>query len=383
MVAKVAAIAAWGAILAASAVAQTPERAAEMDAATAEVVGFDLLLGRGGVSRDPARAAVSLEHAAAAGLPNAAAALASMYQYGVGVPRDEARALDLAAQAAQHGVASALAMIGAERAYGRPDMPRDPAAGVHWLKAAAEQGEPLALFILGQLYRYGDGADRDEDLGRQLVMRSAELGYAPAGMEASAFLLRGEPAPADVAKAIHFARFAAASNYAPAAYRLAKLYLVGRHVERDPAQAVQWLTRASDLGLGAATLWLSELYAKGIGVPSDERRAAELRDGALSGLSLAERNQIAWELAVNTEVTLRNGALAVEIMEAVPLSELAAHHVDTLAAAYAAAGRFDEAVQTQLRALAVWPATAPEATRASLEARLSLYRDGQSYSEEL
>jgi TPR repeat protein len=159
------------------------------------------------------------------------------------------------------------------------------------------------------------------------------------------------------------------------------LHLTGRHVERDAGLAAQWLTRASELRVPIATLWLSELYAKGLGVTADSGRAAELRQGVLSKMSVGERNEFAWELAVSPDADVRNGALAVEVMETVTAERAVPAYLDTLAAAYAEAGRFDEAVRAQQRAIDALPSTASAATRDSFAERLELYRSGQPHRE--
>ena len=89
-------------------------------------------------------------------------------------------------------------------------------------------------------------------------------------------------------------------------------------------------------------------------------------------------NQAAWVLATSAEAPIREGAEAVELAErAVELTggrEPAM--LDTLAAAYAEAGRFAEATQTAGRALSL----AMQQNQASLvegvKARITLYEDG-------
>lgn len=58
-------------------------------------------------------------------------------------------------------------------------------------------------------------------------------------------------------------------------------------------------------------------------------------------------NQLAWLLAVCPESKYRNGKKAVKLAERAVESETSAHYLDTLAAAYAEAGRFRDAERTQ------------------------------------
>ena len=87
--------------------------------------------------------------------------------------------------------------------------------------------------------------------------------------------------------------------------------------------------------------------------------------------------QTARVLATSSEASLRNGA------EAVALAERAAQLsggrdpaiLDTLAAAYAEAGRFPEAVETARRALALAIETKKRPLAEALKARIALYED--------
>jgi len=58
-------------------------------------------------------------------------------------------------------------------------------------------------------------------------------------------------------------------------------------------------------------------------------------------------NQLAWLLAVCPDSKYRNGKKAVKLAERAVESEASAHYLDTLAAAYAEAGRFRDAERTQ------------------------------------
>jgi TPR repeat protein len=372
------------ALLAAAAVAQTGNDLGEnvVDAAEAEARGFDFWLGRG-VEQDLEQAARWLEQAATQGRPHAAAALAGLYRSGRGVPRDVARAHELSELAALQGIASAQAALGFDAVVAPADVrARELAAALPWLNAAAEQEDPYGLFLLGQSYRFGDGVERNVELGRQLVTRSAELGYPPASAEAGGMLLALGTTDADVQKGLYFLQAAAEAGFGRGAYWLARVYLIGRHVERDTAVAAQWLVRGSDLDVAIATLWLGELYAKGVGVPGvDLARAAELREQALPRLSIGERNEFAWELSVSPEGELRNGAFAVEIAEGVVAERPAPTYIDTLAAAYAESGRFDDAVRAQQRAVDALPVDVPAAMRNSYSERVELYRSGRPYRE--
>jgi TPR repeat protein len=371
-------------LLVARAVAQTHEAAITdpmLEPAAIEARGFDYWLGRG-VERDFVEAASWLEQAAAAGRPYAAAVLADLYRHGRGVERDLERARELNRRAASAAIAPAQTFLGFEfLAPLDKSESRDPAAALPWVQAAAEQEDATALYYLAQMHVSGEVGAADWDLAQRLLTRAAELGYPPAGAQAGVYLLGRDAAPEDVQRGLYFLRTAAASGNGLAAYALGMSYLFGQHVERDAGLAAQWLTRASELEVAVATAWLAELYMKGLGVTADVARAQELRRQVFPTMSVTERNRFAWRLAVGPDADLRNGGHAVEIMEIVAVERPIPAYLDTLAAAYAEAGRFDDAMRAQQRAIDALPSDAAAAMRESFADRAALYRTGQPYRE--
>lgn len=88
-------------------------------------------------------------------------------------------------------------------------------------------------------------------------------------------------------------------------------------------------------------------------------------------------NSLAWDLATMPAADLRDGRRAVELAEkAVALDSHETGFLDTLAAAYAEAGRFDDAVHTQQRAITRLQQTKgmPAEVIADFQSRLKLYQ---------
>ena len=92
-------------------------------------------------------------------------------------------------------------------------------------------------------------------------------------------------------------------------------------------------------------------------------------------------DQLARFQATCSQAEFRDGTKAVE--NATKASELSQwnsyRHLDTLAAAYAEAGRFEQAAQWQRQVITKLPAEIRPGQRADCEARLRLYQAGQSY----
>jgi tetratricopeptide (TPR) repeat protein len=94
-------------------------------------------------------------------------------------------------------------------------------------------------------------------------------------------------------------------------------------------------------------------------------------------------NDTAWMLATNPNASLRNGEEAVELAQrALKLTGgKQPRMLDTLAAAYAEAGRFPEALQTARKALELARQQDEPALAESLQAKIRLYQAGTPFRE--
>jgi tetratricopeptide (TPR) repeat protein len=92
------------------------------------------------------------------------------------------------------------------------------------------------------------------------------------------------------------------------------------------------------------------------------------------------RLALAWLLSTTSEVTLRDGAEAVRLVESVQKGTGGrdAAVLEVLAAAYAEAGRFDEAVSVMERAIKATPTNADALTLVDMRRRLKLFTEGQA-----
>jgi tetratricopeptide (TPR) repeat protein len=95
------------------------------------------------------------------------------------------------------------------------------------------------------------------------------------------------------------------------------------------------------------------------------------------------RNNLAWLLATSPDESLRDPAEALQIAEGLrdEVEEPGADLLDTLAAAYAAAGRFEEAVRSAEQAVVLAEAEGDLAMAATFRKRLSNYRSREPYVE--
>lgn len=109
------------------------------------------------------------------GDPDAQFNLGQAYRLGRGVPLDLAMAKSWFEKAADTGHIDAETTLGLLLFQNG-----DRAAGLKWLRRAAEEGEPRALLVYGTALYNGEGVAEDRVLGYAYVSRAAGQGLAPA-----------------------------------------------------------------------------------------------------------------------------------------------------------------------------------------------------------
>jgi len=375
--------------------------------------------------------------------PAALAALGNLHDTGRGTALRPDLAFGLFLKAATLGHVASQAEVGTAYLEGR-GVERDLNQARSWLTDAANQGNAVAMEALGYSYRPRATDAPDPAAAARWFEAAAQAGN-PGGLTGLAYLhLDGDIDAADTGRAIELLEQAAEEGDAAALNRLGHLYLNGNGVARDPVTARELFERANDPPFPPAALMLGYLYETGLGVEADPTQArrhyefaaarhhldAQLRlyrllwqeeslaarREALQWLArAAERgppgvmNDYAWLLATTPEPDLRDGGRALVYARAAVAEAPTAAFLDTLAAAHAEAGEFDEAVSVQQRAIEELPAYIADASaaaeapagpaaaaaptpvdlggerwqrlRAGFEERLAAYRRGEAWRE--
>jgi tetratricopeptide (TPR) repeat protein len=166
----------------------------------------------------------------------------------------------------------------------------------------------------------------------------------------------------------------------PATYRVRGLYLAG---QQRYAEAMENFSRALQLAPddAEAHCHLAEILSVQAGILRDENKAVEAVQHFREALRIRPDfpealNNLAWLLATSKEPGARDGAQAVQLAErACALTQYQKTvYIDTLVAAYAEAGRFDDAIATAQKARTLAAAadeTDLQKTRISLAANLN------------
>lgn len=318
------------------------EQAANADHAPAAMrLGAAYLQGRG-VSQDVEAARHWLSAAAEAGLAQAMLFLAQSYRAPFADPPqpDQARSWYRKADAA--GARDALAYLGFMAESGEGGKP-DPAAALDHFQRAAAAGSALGQAKLGHLYLTGDGVEADAERAHALFLQAAEQGHPTALMG------------------------------------LAYLYDSGTGVTRDGTQALAWYERAAQAGVVEAQLRMA-YQALSEADLSGARRAGDWLSRAAARDSVQALNDYAWLLATSNFAEVRNGQQALTLAMQAVSRQRSVTYLDTLAAAYAEAGKFDRAVATQREALELADPEDAELV-AELRAHLAAFEAGEPWRE--
>lgn len=196
---------------------------------------------------------------------------------------------------AQQGDARAQSLLGFMYYYGK-GVEKDYAKAAKWLGLAAEQGNPGSQWLLGALYYRGEGVPQDYSEAAKWYRLAGEKGnkYAQLGL---AFIYdQGKGAPQDYVMAAKWYRRAAEQEIADAQRRLGSMYMQGHGVLQDYTKAANWLRRAAEQGDSKAQGLLGSMYEDGQGVPQDYVEAHKWYNlAAAAGLKIAGemRNSIA------------------------------------------------------------------------------------------
>ena len=200
------------------------------------------------------------------------------------------------------------------------------AEALRYLHPAADEGDPVAQYSLGQMMKQGLRGAPDLEEAQALFKQAADQGHAGAAFELGLLHRSGTIAKADNVMGIAWLRRAASSGYEWAQYEL------GRHYYDNPAakdgdrqQAATFWQYAAAQGNAKAALALGMMLKQGDGVPVDTEAAGNwLRLAMVQGMQEAER-----PLA---ETLLVTGSSVEADTEALQLLEKAASRRDSHAA---------------------------------------------------
>ena len=145
-----------------------------------------------------------------------------------------------------------------------------------WLLSAAD-GDPRALFNLGQMYRTGKGVEANLAIAEQYYRRAAALGHVEAQANLGVLYFSQSPPRAD--DALRVWEQAARRGHAQSQFLLGVQYFNGEYAPRDVVRAYAWISLAADAGYGEAVEAMTVLptYLTPEDITQGQTLAAEMR----------------------------------------------------------------------------------------------------------
>lgn len=149
----------------------------------------------------------------------------------------------------------------------------DYVTAIHEWTPLVAQGDALAQFGMGLLYKHGRGVTQNNQQAAELYRKAAEQDIPAAQNNLGIMYANGEGVVQDFQQAAQWYRKAADHHVAQAQYSLAMLYLNGTGLTQDSPQAIKWLRLSAEKAYAPAELELGMLYNSGTGVTPDRQQA--------------------------------------------------------------------------------------------------------------
>jgi TPR repeat protein len=188
-----------------------------------------------GVEQDPGQGVQWFRMSADQGEPGGFLNLACAYRKGTGVERSCRQARDLLLDCAGRGDSRCQTDLGELLATGCPDLAPNQKEALKWTKAAADQGDSLAMGNLAASYATGQGVKQDYKKAIAWYERAAAAGNALAAYNLAGMYERGEGVKKDAAAARRWYETAASSGHRGAQLRVELLDVDSRSADTfDP-----------------------------------------------------------------------------------------------------------------------------------------------------
>jgi hypothetical protein len=160
-------------------------------------------------------------------------------------------------------------LAAAKRAYDTADY----VEAARLLRPLAEKGERTAQFLLGQVYFFGLGVERDDQLAALWYTAAAQAGNAEAQYRLGYLHATGQGVAYNAAAAERYWLAAASKGHRGAVVALADFYHEGLYRQPDETLARRWLNRAAVLGDTEAMYKLAQRLMTPEKLATDFRRA--------------------------------------------------------------------------------------------------------------
>src|SRR5882762_6300006 len=223
------------------------------------------------------------------------------------------------------------------------------------LKEMAAAGDVKSQVQIGLAYLTGDGVHKDDAEAMKWLRKAADQDNPVAERFLAEMYFKGRGVTADNAEAAKWLRMAAEQGDAQSQHNLAVLYTEGLGVPRNAKEALKWMRKSAEQGLAAGQVGMGVLYENGDGVAEDPVEAVNWYRKAVEQNDPSAMNNLALLLATSKNERVRNPQEAVALATKAVAAANNPDYLDTLAAAYFAAGQTDKAIEAEQKALALNP----------------------------
>jgi TPR repeat protein len=152
---------------------------------------------------------------------------------------------------------------------------REMDAVLRLFQKAADQGHAEALFILGQIYHFGQGVAQDASMAVTWYEKAANQGNLKACFNVGFAFHKGQGVPQNYSTAMQYWKKAANLGHKMAHVNIGIAYAEGLGVPENFGMAVEWYRKAAMMGVAEAQHCLGLHHDYGKGVPEDTTMAAE------------------------------------------------------------------------------------------------------------
>ena len=208
--------------------------------------------------------------------PAAMNELSRRLMHGEGIDYDQKEAIRLLTKAAGVGNSDAQNELGGFYSHGLSGFPKDPKIAVSWFRKAAEQGDILGQFNLGDAYQSGNGVPQNDTKAFEWFNKAADQGYPDAMAQIGNFYLLGYGTSQNHDKGKALLEQAAKHHSGRACYYLGRMYYDGTGVPQDFKKAVKWFQQGTELHNAASMSHLGARYERGEGVEKNLKKATQL-----------------------------------------------------------------------------------------------------------
>ncbi len=223
---------------------------------------------------------------------------------------------------------------------------------------------------LAYAYENGLGVKKSASKASKWRKKDCECGDAKKQFSYATRLFYGFGTKKNTREAFKWYLEAGKKNFSEAYSILGRCFYLGEGTKRNPEKAITWYEKAAESGETDVYHKLGLLYLEEY---KNNKKEARKKDSLLKSKVQHEKkavhwlmrsaqigdvqaqNHVAWILATSNDSVIRNGVEAEKwVKKAIETKDLAnAYWMDTLAAAYAEQGKYDDAVTTQKKAISI------------------------------